>query len=84
MQRVTITMPDDLMVEIDAYRQREGSSDQLELVVEDVLRRFLMKSDKWGGREYRPPSGPLRIRPAEVGSGKRDISIEHDRYSTEP
>ncbi|CAN5502827.1 hypothetical protein BH24CHL1_BH24CHL1_07010 [soil metagenome] len=84
MQRVTITIPDDLMVEIDAFRRREGTSHPLESVVEDALRRFFAHSDKWGGREYRPPSGPLLIRPGEVGSGKGDISIEHDRHSSEP
>lgn len=83
MQRVTITIPDELMVKIDAFRRREGTSGQLETVVEDVLRRFFVDPDTWGGREYRPPSGPLHIRPAQVGSGKSDISVEHDRYLTE-
>ena len=83
MQRVTITIPDDLMIEIDNYRRREGATNRLESLVEDVLRRFFADTARWGGREYRPPSGPLRITPAQEGSGKGDISIDHDRYLDE-
>ena len=62
MERITISISDDLMDDIDTFRRREGSAEELEAVVEDALRRFFSEANSWGGRDYRPPSGPLRTK----------------------
>ncbi len=47
---------------------------QLTAVVQAAVREYL------GERGYLETSSPLRIRPAERGSGQKDVSISHDRY----
>ena len=51
-------------------------------IAEAALRRFLQKK-QLQIRQYQPPRGPFRITPAPKGSGKRDVSVEHDRYLAE-
>jgi hypothetical protein len=48
----------------------------------EVVKRTVEK-ERLEGREYRPPVGPLQITPAEQGSGRSDVSINHDFYLAE-
>lgn len=70
--RTTITIPPDLEAAVRAYLEDRPVSPTLTALVEDALREFLTL------RGYLPP-GPLRLTPAPLGSGRDDVSIEHDR-----
>lgn len=80
MQRVTITIPDELQSELDAYLERDDSPDALDTVVEDALWQYLMTSGL-DDREYRP----FRITPIveKDDKGEPDVSINHDKYLAE-
>lgn len=82
MRRATITIPDDLDAELNAYLAAQDASPSLTAVVEVALRRYLQEK-KLEARQYVPAKGPLRITPAPRGSGRRDVSVEHDRYLAE-
>jgi hypothetical protein len=77
MKRATITIPDEIQQALAAYCHDQGSNPNLSSVLQDALRDFLAE------RGYMPPSRALRITPAEHGSGKTDISTDHDRYLAE-
>jgi len=47
------------------------------VVVQSALREYL------AARGYFPVRRRLKITPARKGSGRRDASVEHDRYLTE-
>lgn len=79
MIRLTVTIPDDLESELESYMNAQGVTLSLPNLVEAALRRYLQEK-RLELREYMPARGPLRISPAERGSGKRNTSIEHDRY----
>ncbi|MBI3666301.1 MAG: hypothetical protein HY236_08770 [Acidobacteria bacterium] len=74
MKRATITLPDDLDAALETYLREQEVSPALTAVVQIALREYL------AGRGYLPPSRPLRITPASKGSGKKDGSLNHDRY----
>jgi hypothetical protein len=74
MKRATITLPDELQSALDAYLREQDVSPALTAVVQSALREYL------GSRGYLPPARPLRITPAGKGSGRRDVSVRHDRY----
>lgn len=80
MKEATITIPDELEAELEAMAQARGLT--LAQLFEDALYSYLVRQ-RFGEREVRLPTGPFRIRPASKGSGKSDISIEHDRYFAE-
>lgn len=84
MKRLTVTLPDDLDTRFEAYLRARDVSPST--VVQDALRAYL-ESERdilyLGGEAYPVPERPLRFTPAERGSGKRDISMEHDKYLTE-
>ena len=73
MKRATITLTDDLDAALDAYARDQDVSPALTAVVQTALRGYLME------RGYLA-TGPLRITPADSGSGAADVSINHDRY----
>ena len=52
--------------------------------VEEALSRFFSE-ERLGGREFVPPArtGPFRPLVAEQGSGRSDVSINHDFYLAE-
>jgi metal-responsive CopG/Arc/MetJ family transcriptional regulator len=79
MRRATITLPDDLEAEIAAYLKSLDATPSLTSLVEAALRRFLAEK-RWESRQYRPPSGRLRITPAGKDGGASDVSLNHDRY----
>ena len=79
MRRATITLPDDLEAELDSFLSTQDLKPSLTGIMETALRRFLQEKSL-AIRQYRPPSGPLEITPAEEGSGLTDVSEQHDRY----
>lgn len=85
MKRATITIPDELEAKLDEYVRRQEVPPALTAVVQTALREFLEKRERFGGREVRPASGPLRITPVKEkdGSGESDVSVNHDKYLAE-
>ena len=77
MKRTTITIPDEIQRALTAYYQDQEIAPTLTAVVQEALRDYLAE------RGYLPPTRPLRISPAERGSGKGDVSTAHDRYLAE-
>ena len=77
MRRATITLSSDIEKALEAYRRDQEVPPGLTAVAQAALREYL------GARGYIFPSRPLRIAPAEKGSGVKDASVEHDRYLTE-
>lgn len=82
MRRATITIPDDLEADLNSYLKTQDVAPSLTGVVEIALRKFL-KEKQLEKRQYRPAQKRLRITPAEKGSGRHDVSVEHDRYLAE-
>ena len=76
MRRATVTISDDLEANLNAYISRQDASPALTAVVQAALREYL------GRRGYGAEKRQLRITPARKGSGKRDVSLRHDRYLT--
>lgn len=76
MSQATITIPDELRRELEAYARRQEEPPQLSAVVQTALREFLERQEELDEREFRP----LRITPAKVGSGHSDVSVNHDAY----
>jgi len=79
MKRVTITLQDDLAAALDRYREERGLPSgpaDLSALTEAALRQYLRHHGYLWPSDYRP----LRITPADVGSGFSDVSINHDRY----
>ena len=74
MIRTTITLPQELSEAVDDYRRSQETPPALTTVVQVALREYLR--ERGFLREYRP----LKITPAGRGSGRRDVSINHDRY----
>lgn len=77
MRRATITLPDDLGHAVEKYVQTQEASPALTTVVQAALREFLQK------RGFLRQAQPLKITPAPRGSGRTDVSVEHDRYFAE-
>lgn len=81
MKRTTITIPDELEAELDAYVRSHEEPLELTAVVQRALREFLQRQEPLEDREYRP----FRITPVEEkgGLGESDVSVNHDRYLAE-
>ncbi|HUA14657.1 MAG TPA: hypothetical protein VMG31_05115 [Verrucomicrobiae bacterium] len=77
MKRATMTLPDDLARALDEYVEAQEAPPALTAVVQAALREYLR--DRGFLRTYRP----LKITPAMRGSGRRDVSENHDRYFAE-
>ncbi len=74
MRRATVTIPDDLAEAVDAYVRAQEAPPPLTAVVQAALRHYLTE------RGYLRAGVPLQIAPAQRGSGRHDVSREHDRY----
>jgi hypothetical protein len=74
MKRATVTIPDDLAKAVDRYVGTQEAPPPFTAVVQAALRQYLTE------RGYLPAQKPLHINPATRGSGRRDVSREHDRY----
>ena len=72
-----MTLPDDLAEAVERYVQSQEAPPALTTVVQAALREYLR--DRGFIRQYRP----FKITPAPRGSGRNDISVEHDRYFAE-
>jgi hypothetical protein len=79
MRRATITLPDDLDAELKSYLETQDAAPSLTALMEAALRRYLQEK-KLEARQYVQARRPLRITPAPEGSGRRDVSVDHDRY----
>ena len=77
MKRATMTLPDDLAEALDSYVRAQENPPALTTVVQAAVREYLR--ERGFLRTYRP----LKITPASRGSGRTDVSIDHDRYFAE-
>lgn len=77
MKRATVTIPDDLGKAVDHYIRDQEAPPALTTVMQAALRQYLTQRGYLQGRT------PLHITPAKRGSGRKDVSIEHDRYFAE-
>ena len=77
MRRATITVSADLEDALAAYIRDQEAAPSLTAVVQTALRNFLSE------RGYLSPSRPFRITAAPKPSGKRDVSVNHDKYLAE-
>jgi hypothetical protein len=76
MKRATMTFPDDLAKAMDDYLQSQDAPPSLTTVMQAALREYLR--ERGFLREFRP----LKITPAKKGSGRSDVSQNHDLYLT--
>jgi len=76
MKRATVTFPDDLAKAMDDYLQSQDAPPSLTTVMQAALREYLR--ERGFLREFRP----LKITPAKKGSGRSDVSQNHDLYLT--
>jgi hypothetical protein len=74
MRRVTITVPDELEQALVEYQHAQDVPPTITAIVQTALRQYL------AGRWHIPATGPFEITPDEHGSGRSDISVNHDRY----
>ncbi len=82
MRRATITIPDDLEAQVNAYLEAQEPPPSLTGLVQAALRRYL-REHRLKQRQFQPPRRTLRITPAPEGSGMGDVSVEHDRELAE-
>jgi metal-responsive CopG/Arc/MetJ family transcriptional regulator len=84
MKRATVTIPDELEAELEAYLKEQDAPPSLTVLMQAALRDYL-QSKRLAQRQYRPARGPLRITPVEEKDalGEADVSVNHDRYFAE-
>lgn len=83
MRRATITIPDDLEADLDAFMDAQDPAPSLTRLVQAALRHFLIDKNREQAlklRELHPASQAFRLTVAPRGSGERDVSEDHDRY----
>jgi hypothetical protein len=73
MKEAVITISDELAEALEAYRRDYADPSDLAAIAGVALQSYLQE------RGYLLSSRPLRITPAQTGSGKTDVSREHDR-----
>lgn len=78
MKRATMTLPEDLAEAVQNYQKAHEAPPSLTTVVQAALRQYLTE------RGFLRVRRTLEISPAARGSGRRDISEEHDRYLADP
>jgi len=69
-----MTLPDDLAQAVDDYLRAQEAPPALTTVVQAALREYL------GERGFLRTRKPLKIRTANRGSGRSDVSENHDLY----
>ena len=79
MRRATITIPDDLEKDLQAWLDTQPAPPSLAKVMQAALKSFLTEK-KLEALEYRPARYAFWITPAEHGSGYSDVSINHDAH----
>ena len=80
MRRITVTIPDDIEHELVEFQQAQEVPPAMAAIVVAALRQYLEQRDPWARRNYHPASEPFLVMPMVPGSGKSDISVNHDRY----
>lgn len=70
--------PEDVREALEAFGRSQGLPADLPSVVEAYLGLQLAQTPSRVNR----PKGPLRIMPADQGSGLSDVSVDHDQYLT--
>jgi len=76
MKRATITLPDDLAEATENYVRAQEAPPALTTVLQAALREYLRE------RGFLRMRRTLKIRPAKRGSGRSDVSQDHDLYFT--
>lgn len=71
-----MTLPDDLAEAMDNYLQAQDAPPSLTTVMQAALREYLRE------RGFLRVRRTLKIRPAKQGSGRSDVSQNHDLYLT--
>ena len=79
MKRATVTLPDELEEALEAYRRSQDLPLSLTALTQAALRKYLEKRGFLAPSSGRSFGIPL----SGCGSGKRDVSAEHDRYLAE-
>jgi hypothetical protein len=74
MKRATMTLPDDLAEAVDNYLRAQEAPPTLTTVVQTALREYLRERGFLQVRRH------LKIRPAKRGSGRSDVSENHDLF----
>lgn len=74
MKRASMTLPDDLAEAVKNYVQSHEAPPSLTTVVQAALRQYL------GERGFLKASQALQITPSGRGSGRTEVSREHDQY----
>ena len=74
MKRATMTFPDDLAKAVEHYLASQEAPPTLTAVVQAALRQYL------GERGFLRTRRTLEITHARKGSGRSDVSQQHDRY----
>ncbi|HXM21436.1 MAG TPA: hypothetical protein VN948_09250 [Terriglobales bacterium] len=74
MKRATMTFPDDLAKAVEKYLASQEAPPTLTTLVQAALRQYL------GERGFLRTQRTLAITPAARGSGRSDVSQQHDRY----
>jgi hypothetical protein len=74
MKRATIPLPDELAEAVENYVQSQEAPPSLTTVVQVALRQCFEE------RGFLRVRRPLEISIAPKGSGRRDVSQDHDRY----
>jgi hypothetical protein len=74
MKRATMTFPDDLAQAVEEYVRAQEAPPALTTVVQAALREYLRE------RGFLRAHKTLKIRPAKKGSGRSDVSQNHDLY----
>ena len=74
VKRATMTLPDDLAEAVDKYLHAQEAPPALTTVVQAALREYLAE------RGFLRVRRSLKIRPAKRGSGRSDVSENHDLY----
>jgi len=77
MKRATLTFPDDLAEARESYLASQEMPTKLNSVVQAALRHYL------GERGFLGTQRTFEISPARKGSGRSDVSQQHDRYLAE-
>ena len=78
MTRATITFPDDLKAQLDAYQAEQKTPPSLSTLVQVALQDYLA-NEALRKRGYTLAKGPLQIIAVE-GPGEKDVSEQHDAY----
>jgi hypothetical protein len=74
MRRATITIGDEIEVQLDSWMRQQDATPSLTTVVQAALKEFLAL------RGFGNVPRKLHITPSGKGSGSVDVSISHDRY----